>query len=113
MYEKIDVNGPDRHPIYEELTAVADAEGHDGDIRWNFEKFLVGPDGSDHPLQPDGRARTTRRSSPPSRTPCRTDRDGDGSPVDSPPMSKKTKKRKARLRRSKANHGKRPNMGRG
>jgi hypothetical protein len=28
-------------------------------------------------------------------------------------MSKKTKKRKARMRRSKANHGKRPNMGRG
>ncbi len=34
-------------------------------------------------------------------------------PVGSLPMSKKTKKRKARLRRSKANHGKRPNMGRG
>ena len=34
-------------------------------------------------------------------------------PVDSAAMSKKTKKRKARLRRSKANHGKRPNMGRG
>ena len=46
MYEKIDVNGADRHAIYEELTAVADADGHDGDIRWNFEKFLVGPDGS-------------------------------------------------------------------
>ena len=46
MYEKIDVNGPDRHAIYEELTAVADADGHDGDIRWNFEKFLVDPDGS-------------------------------------------------------------------
>ena len=46
MFEKIDVNGPDRHPIYDELTEVADAEGHDGDIRWNFEKFLVGPDGS-------------------------------------------------------------------
>jgi hypothetical protein len=28
-------------------------------------------------------------------------------------MSKKTKKKKARTRRSKANHGKRPNMGRG
>jgi hypothetical protein len=28
-------------------------------------------------------------------------------------MSKKTKKKKARMRRSKANHGKRPNMGRG
>jgi len=27
-------------------------------------------------------------------------------------MSKKTKKRKVRLRRSKANHGKRPNLGR-
>ncbi|MSV81537.1 MAG: hypothetical protein F2681_06210 [Actinobacteria bacterium] len=35
------------------------------------------------------------------------------SPVAWQPMSKKTKKRKARLRRSKANHGKRPNMGRG
>jgi glutathione peroxidase len=46
MYEKVDVNGSERHPIYDELTAVADADGHDGDIRWNFEKFLVGPDGS-------------------------------------------------------------------
>jgi len=46
MTEKIEVNGPDRHPIYEELTKVADAEGADGDIRWNFEKFLVAPDGS-------------------------------------------------------------------
>ena len=34
-------------------------------------------------------------------------------PIASSPMSKKTKKRKARMRRSKANHGKRPNMGRG
>ena len=34
-------------------------------------------------------------------------------PIASSLMSKKTKKRKARLRRSKANHGKRPNMGRG
>jgi glutathione peroxidase len=46
MMEKVDVNGPARHPIYAELTAVADAEGHQGDIRWNFEKFLVGKDGS-------------------------------------------------------------------
>lgn len=44
--EKIDVNGDDRHPIYAELTQTADAEGHDGDIRWNFEKFLIGPDGT-------------------------------------------------------------------
>jgi glutathione peroxidase len=46
MFEKVDVNGPDRHPIYAELTAVPDAAGEAGDIQWNFEKFLVGPDGT-------------------------------------------------------------------
>jgi len=46
MMEKIDVNGAKAHPIYASLTQVADAEGHSGDIRWNFEKFLVGADGS-------------------------------------------------------------------
>jgi glutathione peroxidase len=45
MFEKIDVNGADRHPVYTELTALADAEGEAGDIQWNFEKFLVDPDG--------------------------------------------------------------------
>jgi glutathione peroxidase len=46
LSEKIDVNGEQRHPVYEALTKAADREGHDGDIRWNFEKFLVGRDGS-------------------------------------------------------------------
>jgi glutathione peroxidase len=46
MFEKIEVNGPDRHPIYAELTQTADAEGQAGDIQWNFEKFLIGPDGA-------------------------------------------------------------------
>ena len=46
LMEKIDVNGDDRHPIYAELTQVADADGVDGDIRWNFEKFLIAADGS-------------------------------------------------------------------
>jgi glutathione peroxidase len=46
MFAKIDVNGPGRHPIYAELAEVADGDGHSGDIRWNFEKFLVGRDGS-------------------------------------------------------------------
>jgi glutathione peroxidase len=46
MFEKIEVNGPGRHPIYTELTAVPDATGAAGDIQWNFEKFLVGPDGA-------------------------------------------------------------------
>jgi glutathione peroxidase len=45
MFEKIDVNGAARHPVYTELTALADADCEAGDIQWNFEKFLVGPDG--------------------------------------------------------------------
>jgi glutathione peroxidase len=45
MYAKIEVNGPGRHPLYTELTAVPDAEGEAGDIQWNFEKFLVNPAG--------------------------------------------------------------------
>jgi len=45
LFEKIDVNGPGRHPIYAELTAVPDADGKAGDIQWNFEKFLVSHDG--------------------------------------------------------------------
>jgi glutathione peroxidase len=45
MFEKIEVNGPGRHPIYAELTAEPDADGEAGDIQWNFEKFLVSRDG--------------------------------------------------------------------
>ena len=46
LFEKIDVNGEHQHPIYAELEKTADAEGHAGDIRWNFEKFLVSPEGA-------------------------------------------------------------------
>jgi glutathione peroxidase len=46
MSEKIEVNGDGRHPLYQALTETADSEGHTGDIRWNFEKFLVGRDGN-------------------------------------------------------------------
>lgn len=45
MFEKIDVNGEDRHPIYADLTEAADADGKSGDISWNFEKFLISPAG--------------------------------------------------------------------
>ncbi|SEO97655.1 glutathione peroxidase [Actinacidiphila rubida] len=45
MLEKIEVNGPGRHPLYAALTEVPDASGEAGDITWNFEKFLVGTDG--------------------------------------------------------------------
>ncbi|MFJ3672182.1 glutathione peroxidase [Streptomyces sp. NPDC090106] len=46
MTEKVEVNGEGRHPLYERLVPFADAEGHTGDIRWNFEKFLIGRDGT-------------------------------------------------------------------
>ena len=41
LFEKGDVNGENRQPLYETLTQLADDSGHTGDIRWNFEKFLV------------------------------------------------------------------------
>jgi glutathione peroxidase len=46
LAEKIEVNGEGRHQLYDELTPNADSEGHTGDIRWNFEKFLVAGDGT-------------------------------------------------------------------
>ncbi|MEU2712247.1 glutathione peroxidase [Streptomyces sp. NPDC007205] len=45
LTEKVEVNGDGRHPLYEQLAGFADAEGHSGDICWNFEKFLIGRDG--------------------------------------------------------------------
>jgi len=45
LSDKIEVNGPGRDPIYARLTEVSDAEGAAGDIQWNFEKFLIDPDG--------------------------------------------------------------------
>ena len=44
--EKVDVNGSQRHPLFSELTRTKDAAGEAGDVQWNFEKFLVGPDGA-------------------------------------------------------------------
>jgi len=46
LFEKIEVNGDERHPLYQQLVDVTDADGYSGDIRWNFEKFLIGPDGA-------------------------------------------------------------------
>lgn len=47
LTEKIDVNGDSRSPLYAELTAVPDADDATvGDIRWNFEKFVVSADRS-------------------------------------------------------------------
>ena len=46
MTEKVEVNGEDRHPVYDALVQVADQAGRTGDVRWNFEKFLLDGDGA-------------------------------------------------------------------
>ncbi|OHV38070.1 MULTISPECIES: glutathione peroxidase [Pseudofrankia] len=46
LTSKIEVNGPGRHPVYDVLTQAADPEGTAGDVTWNFEKFVVGADGT-------------------------------------------------------------------
>jgi glutathione peroxidase len=45
LFAKVDVNGDGRHPLYQELVQMPDADGQAGDVQWNFEKFLVGRDG--------------------------------------------------------------------
>lgn len=45
LLAKADVNGPERSPLFAELTQAADASGEAGDVRWNFEKFVVSPAG--------------------------------------------------------------------
>ena len=46
MLDKLEVNGDNRHPLYSELTQTPDAEGNAGDVQWNFEKFLLTPEGT-------------------------------------------------------------------
>ncbi|MEV8371755.1 glutathione peroxidase [Kribbella sp. NPDC056861] len=46
MLDKLEVNGDGRHALYSELTATPDADGAAGDVQWNFEKFLVTPEGT-------------------------------------------------------------------
>lgn len=43
MFSKIEVNGPNRHPLYQWLAGPGSP--FSGDIKWNFTKFLVGRDG--------------------------------------------------------------------
>jgi glutathione peroxidase len=45
MTEKVEVNGDGRHDLYRQLTATTDPDGKAGDIQWNFEKFLISPQG--------------------------------------------------------------------
>ena len=45
LYTKLDVKGSKQHPLYAILTSHPDDSGAAGDVKWNFEKFLVGRDG--------------------------------------------------------------------
>ena len=52
MFEKVKVNGRSQHPLYAELTKTPDAHGKAGNVKWNFEKFVVTPDGQVHRFRP-------------------------------------------------------------
>jgi glutathione peroxidase len=52
MTEMIKVNGRNRHALYKQLVKTKDAKGLAGPIMWNFEKFLVGKDGSIQRFRP-------------------------------------------------------------
>jgi glutathione peroxidase len=45
LTDKLEVKGEGRHPLFAALEAAPDAQGHTGDVRWNFEKWLVSPVG--------------------------------------------------------------------
>jgi glutathione peroxidase len=52
MFEKVRLNGKKAHPLYQELTRAEDAQGKAGKVQWNFEKFLVTPDGTVRRFRP-------------------------------------------------------------
>ncbi|QAY64472.1 glutathione peroxidase [Xylanimonas allomyrinae] len=52
VMDRIRVNGRRTAPLYELLKKTADASGHEGRIRWNFEKFLVLPGGTVQRYEP-------------------------------------------------------------
>jgi glutathione peroxidase len=45
LTSKLEVNGRRRHELYQELTVIPDSAGKAGDVEWNFEKFLISPEG--------------------------------------------------------------------
>lgn len=57
MTKKVELDGPNQHPLYSYLTNFCFSDGTGGPVRWNFEKFLLTPDGSvfriEHETKPD------------------------------------------------------------
>lgn len=52
MFEKVKLNGKNAHELYKELKKTPDAEGKAGRVTWNFEKFVLTPDGDVHRFRP-------------------------------------------------------------
>lgn len=52
LFEKVKVNGRNRHPLYVELTKAPDDTGKAGRVSWNFEKFVIGADDSIQRFRP-------------------------------------------------------------
>jgi len=46
LMAKLEVKGENQHPLFTELSQSTGADGHTGDIRWNFEKFVISSDGT-------------------------------------------------------------------
>lgn len=55
MTQKADVNGRNRHPLYKELVKAKDSKGLGGPVMWNFEKFLILPNGEIKRFRPTTR----------------------------------------------------------
>jgi glutathione peroxidase len=53
MTQKADVNGRKRHELYKQLVKTKDAMGLAGPVLWNFEKYLVLPNGEVHRFRPN------------------------------------------------------------
>jgi len=45
MFSKISVKGDDQHPLYKFLTSADTDPEYSGDVRWNFQKYLVNREG--------------------------------------------------------------------
>jgi len=52
MTEKAKLNGKSAHLLYKELTKTEDADGNAGNVKWNFEKFVVLANGEVHRFRP-------------------------------------------------------------
>ena len=46
LMAKVDVKGENANSLFELLSESVDSDGYSGDIRWNFEKFVIGPSGN-------------------------------------------------------------------